>query len=424
MREPDWAALSDLQFLLYNRIADSLNAALSAIALSDMPEAQDKPPGFWKGRATTKVSGVLNLYMAWSYLIRYKMGETIPERAVRPFRVNALLGWLASQLQLSPVPIIESNPLLQANQETIQEALLLLYSAAFTQGANVRLDVEPLQAGVWFRVKFSRRGDLPENLDALLATFKDHWRSQDTAFELLTARDFVRLNGYELVLNSVKNQGELVFFVREAGKIRVSPAAAPVSTPTGTPVQLKDGGNTPVFEDEPAIVDKSTTPVIVDKEATPILTNLVPMAGPAPKPPRLSEIRPWPSIGVPAPIPPSDSASTEPAGGEGKTGPVEPEDTTHLDDTRVSKATVVVPLSELNAVRPEVPKPAAPKDPDHDTVIISVKLPSPQLPKILDSPAERETEAAEEPDAAARKVGPPDTAARDLGKPTPPEGTA
>jgi hypothetical protein len=54
-REPDWEALADLQFILYNRIADSLNAALSAIALSDMPEAQDKPPGFWKKRAATKI---------------------------------------------------------------------------------------------------------------------------------------------------------------------------------------------------------------------------------------------------------------------------------------------------------------------------------------------------------------------------------
>ena len=129
-REPDWEALADLQFLLYNRIADSLNAALTGIALCDMPEAQDKPPGFWKERASAKIGNVLNMFTAWSYLTRFKMGESIPERAVRPFEANALLQWLGGQLQLIPAPEIASNPLLYANRETLQEALLLLYSAA------------------------------------------------------------------------------------------------------------------------------------------------------------------------------------------------------------------------------------------------------------------------------------------------------
>ena len=246
MREPDWEALSDLQFLLFNRIGDSLNAAVSAIALSDMPEAQDKPPGFWKERASNKISNVLNLFTAWSYLIRYKMGETIPERALRPFRANALLGWLGGQLQLSSLPQIESNPLLGGNQQTLQEALLLLYSAAFTQGSGVRLSLEASKTGMWFRVQFTRSKPLPADLDTLLTSFGEHWRDRDTAFELRTARDFVALNGSELIVNSYHNVGEFAFFVRGAGvskkiesprrpvteEVPQVPAEVPVITPT------------------------------------------------------------------------------------------------------------------------------------------------------------------------------------------------
>ena len=111
MREPDWDALADLQFLLYNRIAGALNEAISSIELSDMPEAQDKPPGYWKNRALTKVVNVLNLFNAWTYLIRYKQGLPIPDRAIRPFRANDLLKWIGVQLQLNPIPQLASNPL-------------------------------------------------------------------------------------------------------------------------------------------------------------------------------------------------------------------------------------------------------------------------------------------------------------------------
>ena len=105
MREPDWEALADVQFILYNRVANQLNEALSGIALSEMPEASDKPPGYWKERAATKVQNVLNLFTAWTWLVRFKMGEPIPERAIRPFPTNALLAWVGAQLQFSPPPI-------------------------------------------------------------------------------------------------------------------------------------------------------------------------------------------------------------------------------------------------------------------------------------------------------------------------------
>lgn len=75
MREPDWEALADVQFVLYNRVANQLNEALSGIALSDMPEASKDQPGYWKDRATTRVLNVLNLFTAWTWLIRFKMGK-------------------------------------------------------------------------------------------------------------------------------------------------------------------------------------------------------------------------------------------------------------------------------------------------------------------------------------------------------------
>jgi hypothetical protein len=216
MRVPDWEALADVQFVLYNRVANQLNEALSGIALSDMPEAGDKPPGYWKERATNKIQNVLNMFTAWTWLMRYKMGEKIPERAIRPFSTNSLLAWVGAQLQLSPPPVTTLNPLLRANQETLQEALLLLHSVAYTQGSAVRLAFEATTLGSWFRIRFDRYKPLPDSVDALIEGFGEHWRAHDAVFELTTARDFVQLNGCELTLNSTADHGEFAFFVPAA----------------------------------------------------------------------------------------------------------------------------------------------------------------------------------------------------------------
>lgn len=263
--EIDWESLAELQFLLYSRIADSLNTALSGIALSDMPEAQDKPPGFWKERATIQVSNVLNLFTAWSNLIRFKLGETIPEHALRPFPANALLDWLGAQLQLSPVPHLPDNPALYANQETLQEAVLLLYSAAFTQGADVRLELEPDGDGIWFRVRFMRTRPMPETFDALLASFSDHWRDQVTHFELATARDFVALNGLELALNASDDQGEFAFLAPTTAAARAHLAPTPALRADTTPVIL---GNPERRKPAVSLSDPST-PALPDPPAIP-----------------------------------------------------------------------------------------------------------------------------------------------------------
>jgi hypothetical protein len=245
--------LGNIQLLLYNRISDLLNAALSSIALSGMPEAQEQPPEFWRDRATHKIYDVLNLYTAWTALARFKMGET-SDRALRPFPVNLLLNWLGTQLQLGPIPSDPSNLILYGSQDTLQEALWLLYSVGYTQGSGVRLELETSRLGVWFKLRFNRATPLPATIEGLLTSFGSHWRAQDTAFELATARDFIRLNGSDLVLASGEGYGELSFFVRAAasGKTRplnpeVLAKAAPL--PEAPPVVLEtlSSDATPAF---------------------------------------------------------------------------------------------------------------------------------------------------------------------------------
>lgn len=318
----DWESLAELQFLLYSRIADSLNAALSGIALSDMPEAQDKPPGYWQERATAKVSNVLNLFTAWSNLIRFKLDGTIPERALRPFPANALLAWLGSQLQLSPVPRLADDPTLVANQETLQEALLLLYSAAFTQGSGVRLEVGPASEGLWFRVRFARNTPIPPTFDALLASFGDHWRDQDTLFELATARDFVALNGLELVLNTSGEQCEFAFFAPSTADARARLVA-----------DAQPGGDASAA---PHVMRNDATPVIFEKiaarsDATPALPDPPPDAHADENAP---EPFPDPPV-IPSPVAPPDAPADPDS-----TGPTAI--TLKDDDTQPGTQTLVI----------------------------------------------------------------------------------
>jgi hypothetical protein len=374
MPEPDWKSLADWQFVLYTRIADSLNAALSSIALSDMPEAQDKPPGFWKDRATAKIANVLNLFTAWSYLIRYKMGEPIPERAIRPFRVNALLAWLGAQLQLSPLPTTVENPLLHANQETLQEALLLLYSTAFTQGTGVQLTLDVTTLGIWFRIKFFRNTPLPGSLDGLLASFGDHWRAQSTAFELTTARDFIRLNGGELTLKSADNQGEFSFFVRAAGARRPK---------LPLPLDEESSPPPPSSITPPPVGQGATTTEVKELDATPVIPP--PMLEEPAGPPPLATLRPLPPPSKLVPLLTSLRAQATNAG-EGQSPPIEPEES----PSKVSDSAPAGESSQLPAAEPSVPPASAAESEDQappaGAVIVPVKLPAPALPSKFRTP--------------------------------------
>ncbi len=396
MREPDWEALADVQFVLYNRVANQLNEALSGITLSDMPEASDHPPGYWKERATARVLNVLNMFTAWTWLVRFKMGEPIPERAIRPFYTNELLGWIGVQLQFSPPLTTTLNPLLRANQETLQEALLLLHSVAYTQGSGVRLVCEAATLGTWFRIRFDRFKPLPELVDALITRFGEHWRAQDTLFELTTARDFVRLNGCELLLASTAEYGEFAFFVSATvGKRRTGampsvlvattpePGASPDSVPLVSGPQVS--GPPPVSQlaaTAPEIVSSqvsSDTPVMKESEAPP--EPVVP-----------------PTLAVLRPLPPQmmRAAQLLAAASEGRIAPGEPDE----PKTAAGETTAASTDPSGSAAVPE-PRPAS--------VIVRARIPEPKLPERLRTPPAstsnvaltRQTQTMARPDALA-----------------------
>lgn len=208
-----------MQFLLMSRVTEPLNAALAAISLVHLENAADKPREYWQERSTGEVLGVLNLVNAWHALIRFKLGELLPEQHIRPFQVQDLLDWVSYQLELTNPLRAEKNLMVEASQESLQEALLMLYSAVYTLGPNVHLVVQNVDNGVWFRVRYARTGkDCPNSLDELLATLDGNWRLEDTAFELRTAADFIALSGSKLHIQGTEQFCEMAFFVYAVGK--------------------------------------------------------------------------------------------------------------------------------------------------------------------------------------------------------------
>jgi hypothetical protein len=416
MREPDWDALADLQFLLYNRITGALNEAVSSMELSDMPEAQDKPPGYWKNRATSKVINVLNLFNAWTYLIRHKQGLPIPERAIRPFRANELLKWVGVQLQLNPIPQLKSNPLLHANQETLQEAIMLLHSAAYTQGSGVRMEVEASKLGAWFKVRFSRIKPLPNTLDELLESFGEHWRAQDTVFELMTARDFVALNNAELVLITTPTHGEFTFFVRAAGRMAAAPASDTPTWPSKTrqldpaavaayEAKITPGGVTPtaVVDVKPDDAPKSA-PAAAEGDAksetqsagsdsTPVLK---PQEAEQPVPP--STAPPKPVVDVLRPLPPPLSELQRKAAQ--REAQAEGQSTTPAKDTAPEKTSTRASATGVDKAGAKAKKPKAAAD-------TAASAPAQEPPEQAAAPSESASGKTDEPKIVSLKIPEP-----------------
>lgn len=219
--DPNWQSLSDINFLLYNRLADSLNAALSAMALAQMAESTGQAPEWWYQRGKSQIEGVLNLVMSWSWLIQSKVGSDIPEKALQPFRLQSLLDWVTLHLKLVPPLITEEDVLLHANQHTVQEALLLLYSVAATQGAGVNILISHFSAGVLFRIRFVRPHHAKKSqrsIDELIQQQGSHWRQQIIAFELGIARDFLRMNQIELQLQENGSVSDFCFTLYKPGQ--------------------------------------------------------------------------------------------------------------------------------------------------------------------------------------------------------------
>ncbi len=226
---PDWEALHQLNFLLAPRISSPLNEALNALAIADIDDPAIDPQ-IWQEKARARIANLLNLYQAWSALIQYKNGLQLPQHSIRAFPLQSLLDWLTIQLELTLPATAPENIHLLGNQASIQEALLLLHSAAATQGSNVHLNLENSPEGYWFRIRFSRPSPLPPTLEEIIGQFSNHWRSQDSAFELKMAQDFIALNDGKIDVqwNSYKRLGEFAFCVKQtAAETFVHPIASP-----------------------------------------------------------------------------------------------------------------------------------------------------------------------------------------------------
>lgn len=219
--QPDWQSLSEINFLLYNRMADGLNAASSAMSLAEMSDGTGQSAEWWYQRAKAKVDGVLNLVMSLSWLIQFKSGSSLPEKAIQPFHLQTLLDWISLHLQLVPPLTAEENTLLLANQHSIQEALLLLHSVASSQGSGVAIGLHPFVDGAHFRVRFARLRPTRahHSVDSFINEQGNHWRQQTIAFELGLARDFLQMNQIELHLVDNGLLGEFSFRLYKPGKV-------------------------------------------------------------------------------------------------------------------------------------------------------------------------------------------------------------
>lgn len=228
--EPDWQSLDEINFAIHRRMVEHLNAALAAISLVTA-ETEAKSPEFWQQRALNEVLTALNTYNAWASLIRYKQGEHFLTQHIRSFKASDMLNWIAAQLQLGVISLPGEEVLLNGNRETLQEALLLLHSSAYMLGPGVRLVVQIEPKGMWFRIRYSALRAQPVSFDALVEQLSGHWRARNAAFELLRARDFLAMNGCELLYVCLQDHCEFKFFIPTV------PRPAPRETAPGTAVR-------------------------------------------------------------------------------------------------------------------------------------------------------------------------------------------
>lgn len=234
-REPDWEALDEINFAIHRRMVEHLNAALAAISLINSADPAETTPEFWQKRALNEVLTALNTHNAWASLVRHKLGESFLTQHVRQFYAGELLTWVAVQLQIGNISLPKNDLLMSGNRETLQEALLLLYSCASVLGPGVRLMAQIEPGGIWFRVRYSALKPPPASLDALLESLIANWRSQNAAFELKRARDFLAMNQCHLIYRSDAEHGEFAFFVsaltRQAPAEKKQSAASANSQP-------------------------------------------------------------------------------------------------------------------------------------------------------------------------------------------------
>jgi hypothetical protein len=398
--EPDWEALNQLNFLLAPRISGPLNEALNALTLAEMPESE-LDPQIWRDKAKIVVGNLLYLYQAWSTLIQFKNGIKMPPNAIRSFPVQSLLDWLTVQLGLIPPARAKRNFHLTGNQASIQEALLLLYTVSVTQGTEVHLVVDPTVGGSWFRIRFARNKPMPATVDEMVATFRDDWRSQDSAFELKLARDFVNLNDSEININwqETHGLGEFAFFIQK-DRAHKSDSPGQVATPDVEHARIVSNITRSLLSSQPRTPSRGSSAV----HTALALATLVP----AEESPQTAEgdealiIDPdatrqlvnsddTPNIPIPIPAEGEDSAMRGEHVESQDSKPPKPEGIIDSDAASLS-----VPPSPLLADPQTIETESSDDSPEPGPRIISVEMPEPEKPSLLkpkkDNPADNEQE--------------------------------
>ncbi len=208
---PDWKRLADVNFLIYRRMTNYLSAALGAVNLIGTDTEQ--PLEYWKQRAIKQLMRANQLYSAWNHLLQVKGVDQISPPNQRLFRATDLMEWLAAEMTQNYSYHPDHDRLLQGNREMLQEALLLIHSAAHSLGPGVRLLTQSLPNGMWFRIRYNLVKKAPQTLEALLETLTNDWRSELTAFELLCASEFLALNSSELAYTPDEHHATLGFFI-------------------------------------------------------------------------------------------------------------------------------------------------------------------------------------------------------------------
>ena len=206
-REPDWETLSEINFLINNRMTEQLCTALSALEKLEDTDNQ-------RTRAEAAVNTALNMQFAWANLIRHKAGDGAGLPGDLRFPLREMMEWIGAALQITDLPQLDDTLIVEGHRETLQEALMLLHSCAHTLGPGARVIVDEHPRGYWFRVRYGVAKDCPQTLSELLGSMQANWRLQSAAFELRSAGDFLEMNHCEMFYTPGERMGELAFFVR------------------------------------------------------------------------------------------------------------------------------------------------------------------------------------------------------------------
>lgn len=260
-----WERLSAVNMTMHRRIVEYLNAAIGAVNLAANSDRAAQL--VWRQQSVRQIMRAHNTFTAWSSLIRYKAGEspTLPADQ-RVFRFGDLLDWLSTELTQKRVPNEHDELRLRGSRETLQEAMVLLYSCAYGLGPAVKLIVQGSPKGVTLGVRYRKHGETPLTLDSLLNRPTENWRLEHLTFELTCVRDFLAMNGCALDYTVEAKHCSLTFSIptvrTRTWTRRLKPHQRPDGSPDGVETILNEEGLRQSLniedEDDDATLDSDT----------------------------------------------------------------------------------------------------------------------------------------------------------------------